>query len=62
MRTYLSSVFQDNLEREMVCEALISDVLADIEDMADEEFTSEDVNIAVSRVLLQRLGVQDTDL
>lgn len=62
MGTYLQSVFQDKFERELVCESILSDVVADIEDTADEDFSSEDINISVSRVLLQRLNVRDSDL
>ncbi len=62
MGEYLSNIFQDKLERDMVCDSLLNDVVSDIEVTADEDFSSEDIHIAVSRVLLQRLSIHDSEI
>ena len=41
---------------ENVFDAIIENVIADVRDCADEEFSDDDVRLAVNRVILKKLG------
>jgi hypothetical protein len=43
----------DSVDASRISEAVLVDVVTDIEETADENFTSEDVDIAFTRLLLK---------
>ena len=45
--------FMDNWEK--LWDMMKNDIISDIEDTADKNFTSGDVDIAISRTLMQRV-------
>ncbi len=45
----------DAIKIDNIVESLIDDVCHDIEDCADEEFNTDDVEIAFTRILLSKL-------
>ena len=57
----LSTVFSDNQDRDEVVDAILNDVMQDIEDTADwselddDEYSISDVQIAVARVMKNKL-------
>lgn len=51
----LMKIFEDAMEREVVLDNVLSEMVSDIEDTADEDFTSEDVRIALARVLYKKI-------
>lgn len=51
----LSSILPDAIERDMVVISLFDDVVADVEETADEDFNSSDIDIALARVLYKRI-------
>ena len=51
----LCSVFPDGFERENVINAIFEDVVNDIEETADEAFNSDDVLIAMGRVIYKKI-------
>lgn len=51
----LMGIFEDGMERESVIDYVLPEIVSDIEDTADEDFTSEDVRIALSRVLYKKI-------
>ncbi len=54
----LMTIFPDALEREMVVISLFDDVVADVEETADEEFNGSDIDIALARILYKRIVKQ----
>ena len=51
----LSSILPDAIDRDMVVISLFDDVVADVEETADEDFNSSDIDIALARVLYKRI-------
>ena len=51
----LFSIFPDGFERENVINAIFEDVVSDIEETADEAFNSDDVLIAMGRVIYKKI-------
>ena len=57
----LSAVIHDNVDRNMVVEAIIDDIISDIEETADwsdldyNEVHGGDIEIALARVLINKL-------
>lgn len=51
----LMGIFEDVIEREAVIDYVLPEIVSDIEDTADEDFTSEDVRIALARVLYKKI-------
>lgn len=51
----LMEIFEDAMEREVVLDNVLPEMVSDIEDTADEDFTSEDVRIALARVLYKKI-------
>ena len=51
----LMTIFPDAFEREMVVISLFDDVVADVDETADEEFNGSDIDIALARVLKARI-------
>lgn len=51
----LCYVFPDGFERENVINAIFEDVVSDIEETADEAFNSDDVLIAMGRVIYKKI-------
>lgn len=45
--------FMDNWEK--IWDMMKNDIISDIEDKADKDFTSGDVDFAIARTLMQRL-------
>jgi len=56
LRVALHRIFRDVGGYEEIADAIIDEVIEDIEETADEDFTDEDVRIAMARVLKKRLG------
>lgn len=54
----LMTIFPDAFEREMVVILLFDDVVADVEETADEEFNGSDIDIALARILYKRIVKQ----
>lgn len=51
----LYPIFDEMRETTEVIDAIIIDVVADIEDTADEDFNSSDICIALQRVLYNKI-------
>lgn len=49
------NIFPDNIERENVVDAILPDVITDIEETADEAFNMDDVLISMSRALYKKI-------
>lgn len=47
----------ESYDAERITENILEDVIADIKETADEDFNDVDIEIAVQRVLLDRLGI-----
>ena len=53
----LFSILQDDIEREGVVHSILPEIVADIDETADcDNFTSEDVRIALARVILNKFA------
>jgi hypothetical protein len=52
---FLSLIYPDCIERDEILDAIINDVIADVYETADECYSSEDVEIAVRRVILKKI-------
>lgn len=51
----LMTIFPDAFDRDLVVNSLFDDVVADVEETADEEFNGSDIDIALARVLHKRI-------
>lgn len=51
----LATLFTDAQDRAQAVEAIIEDVVQDIEETADENFSLGDISIAIQRTVLERL-------
>lgn len=49
----------DNSDIVKIYESMESDIMKDIADTASEEYTSNDVDMSIVRVLKQRLGIDE---
>lgn len=57
----LLNVFTDNQTRTIVLNNIIDDVITDIKECADtDNWTSQDVSIAVQRVLISRMNLVES--
>lgn len=53
----LFPILQDDIEREGVVHSILPEIVADIDETADRDnFTSEDVRIALARVILNKFA------
>lgn len=59
LRHLLFTIFTDAIKRENVFNELFEDVVSDIEETADENFNSENVRIALVRVLFKKIGIDN---
>lgn len=51
----LFPILQDDIEREGVTHSILPEIVADIDETADcDNFTSEDVRIALARIILNK--------
>lgn len=51
----LFPILQDNIEREGVVDSILPEIVTDIDETADcNNFTSEDVRIALARIILNK--------
>lgn len=48
-------IFEDGMERITVLDNLLPEIVSDIEETADEDFTSEDIRIALARALYKKI-------
>ena len=53
-----ASIIEDNQDREKFVEKVFLDVVNDIEECADEDWDSEDIRIALARVILKKFNVE----
>ena len=52
---WLFPILQDNIEREGVVDSILPEIVTDIDETADcNNFTSEDVRIALARIILNK--------
>ena len=61
LRSYLVSALQFAVGNDyvhLIADSILDDVAADIEAAADEDYNSDDVRMAVGRVLCSRLKVE----
>ena len=61
LRSYLVSALQFTVGNDyvqLVADSILDDVAADIAAAADEDYNSDDVRMAVGRVLCKRLNVE----
>ena len=52
----LAQVFTDNVERETIIDTVIDDVVADIDETADDDWNFSDISIALQRVLYNKIA------
>ena len=52
----LAQVFTDNVERETIIDSVIDDVVADIDETADDDWNFSDISIALQRVLYNKIA------
>ena len=58
VKQYLSQLFTETEYMELVYGIIIGDVIRDIEECADEEFSDSDVSLAVQRTLMKALNIE----
>ena len=58
VKQYLSQLFTETENMELVYGIIIGDVIRDIEECADEEFNDSDVSLAVQRTLMKALNIE----
>jgi hypothetical protein len=51
----LMTIFPDSFDRDLVVNSIFGDVVADVEETADEEFNGSDIDMAIARVLKARI-------
>lgn len=52
----LAQVFTDNVERETIIDTVIDEVVADIDETADDDWNFSDISIALQRVLYNKIA------
>lgn len=52
----LAQVFTDNSEREEIIDSVLDDVVADIDETADDDWNFSDISIALQRVLYKKIA------
>lgn len=55
MNNVLIPIFSDGMERDNVVYSIFDEVIADINECADEEFNYSDIDSALSRVIYNRI-------
>lgn len=53
----LSQIFTDTRYMLSVYDLIIDEVIADIEECADEKFNNSDISLAIQRVLMKKLNL-----
>lgn len=51
----LMTIFPDAFDRDLVVNSIFGEVVEDVEQTADKDFNSSDINMAIARVLKARI-------